>query len=176
MESVTIKVDLHRNKHAMHLIRLFIMALDIKERTLIKMVFDALYDCYEERILDELENTLTESEVDEMLETGVVHDMILKKLAKALSVTIYRNGKIEDIHAGEYDGPCDFKGIPDSCMKEINIDVCNKMYTMLKLLLSTDTDDYKLAYINLMFGEMCASDWYDPVIDESLTSEMLLNQ
>jgi hypothetical protein len=40
--------------------------------------------------------------------------MILKRLAKALSVAIYRNGKIEYIHAENYDGAEKYKGIPDT--------------------------------------------------------------
>jgi len=42
---------------------------------------------------------------------------VLKRLAKALSVAVYRNGKIEDVHAGECEGEDYFRGIPDSCMK-----------------------------------------------------------
>jgi hypothetical protein len=136
------------------------------------MVIDAIY---EQRIITELEKSNSDNEMEKMLLSGIVHDMILKRLAKALSVAIYRNGKIEDIHVGDYDGAEKYKGIPDACMKEINIDVCNKMYTMLKLLLSDDEDAFKMAYLDIMFGEKCASDWSDPVIDESLCGTEILD-
>jgi hypothetical protein len=139
------------------------------------MVLDAIYDEYEHRIIMELEKSNSDDEIEKILYSGVVHDMILKRLAKALSVAIYRNGKIEDIHAGNYDGAEKYKGIPDNCMKEINIDVCNKMYTMLKLLLADDEDSFKMASIDIAFGSMCATDWNDPVIDESLYSLKLLD-
>jgi hypothetical protein len=139
------------------------------------MVLDAIYDEYEHRIIMELEKSNSDDEIEKMLYSGVVHDMILKRLAKALSVAIYRNGKIEDIHAGNYDGAEKYKGIPDNCMKEINIDVCNKMYTMLKLLLADDEDSFKMASMDIAFGSMCATDWNDPVIDESLYSFKLLD-
>ena len=98
----------------------------------------------------------------------------MKRLAKALSVAVYRNGKIEDVHAGECEGEDYFRGIPDSCMKAINIDVCNKIYTMLKLLLSTDEDDFKIANAVLRFSEMCASDWNEPELDDSIYNKELL--
>jgi hypothetical protein len=138
------------------------------------MVFDAIYDEYEHRIITELKKTNSDNEIEEMLDSGGVHDMILKRLAKALSVAIYRNGKIEDIHAGDYDGAEKYKGIPDACMKEINIDVCNKMYTMMKLLLADDNEAFIMASVDIAFGEMCAADWNDPVIDESLCSSKIL--
>lgn len=96
-------------------------------------------------------------------------------MAKALSVAVYRNGKIEDVHAGECEGEDYFRGIPDSCMKAINIDVCNKIYTMLKLLLSTDEDDFKIANAVLRFSEMCASDWNEPELDDSIYNKELLD-
>jgi hypothetical protein len=139
------------------------------------MVFDAIYDEYEGRIITELEKSKSDNEIEEMLDSGVVHDMILKRLAKALSVAIYRNGKIEDIHAGNYEGAEKYKGIPDACMKEINIDVCNKMYTMLKLLLTDDEVAFNMAYAHILYGEMCATDWNDPIIDEDLCKIASLN-
>ena len=132
------------------------------------MVFEKVYEIYENIIIKTLEQTKTDEEIDEMLDSGSIHDMVLKRLAKALTVAVYRNGKIEDIHAGEYEGPCDFKGIPDSCMKEINIDVCNKMYTMLKMFLSSDAQDLQKTIVCLLFSESCAADWNEPEIDEEL--------
>lgn len=132
------------------------------------MVLDDIYYEYEQRVAFELEKTLSDEEIDLLLDDGTVHDMILKRLAKALTAVIYRNGKIEDIHAGECEGEPNFKGIPDTCMKEINIDVCNKMYSMLTLLFSEDEDDFKKALISINFGELCTKDWYDPTIDSDI--------
>lgn len=132
------------------------------------MVFDRIYSEYKKRIIEELKNNKSEDEIAEMLEKREIHDIILKRLAKALSIAIYRNGKIEDIHAGDYDGPCDFKGIPDSCMKELNMDICNKMYTMLYLLTSSDKEDLQMARRDIFFSELYAIEWDDPKMDESL--------
>lgn len=132
------------------------------------MVFEKVYEIYENIIIKTLEQTKTDEEIDEMLDSGDIHDMVLKRLAKALTVAVYRNGKIEDIHAGEYEGPCDFKGIPDSCMKEINIDVCNKMYTMLKMFLSSDAQDLQKTIVCLLFSESCTADWNEPEIDKKI--------
>ncbi len=132
------------------------------------MVFDRIYSEYKKRIMEELKNNKSEDEIAEMLEKREIHDIILKRLAKALSIAIYRNGKIEDIHAGDYDGPCDFKGIPDSCMKELNMDICNKMYTMLYLLTSSDKEDLQMARRDIFFSELYAIEWDDPKMDESL--------
>lgn len=82
------------------------------------MVFDAIYDTFA-KIVD---SKMKDKNVDD----EIFGDMVLKEMAKALTVAIYRNGTIEDVHAGEGFGAKDFKGIPDSCMKEINKDVCNK--------------------------------------------------
>lgn len=136
------------------------------------MVLDDIYYEYEERVVFYLKKTLSDEEIDSLLDDGTVHDMILKRLAKALTAVIYRNGKIEDIHAGECEGEPEFNGIPDSCMKEINIDVCNKMYSMLTLLFSEDEDDFKKALLSINFGELCTSDWYDPTIDGDICFDL----
>mgnify|MGYP000775167912 FL=1 len=138
------------------------------------MVFDEIYCIYEQQILASFEEKMTEDEIEELICSGMIHDKILKRLAKALSVVIYRNGKIEDVHSGKCEGADDFYGIPDSCMKEINIDVCNKMYTMLKLLLSSDEGDFKMAFANILNGELCASGWNEPENDDSLCGDELL--
>lgn len=132
------------------------------------MVFDEIYGLYENCVVSKLEETKTPEEIDTLEKSGFIQDTVLKNLALALTVAIYRNGKIEDIHAGEYDGPYDFDGIPDSCMKEINIDVCNKMYTMLKLMFSEDADDYELTKQILCFSALCALGWNEPEIDYTL--------
>ena len=60
-------------------------------------------------------------------------------------------------------------------MKAINIDVCNKIYTMLKLLLSTDEYDFKIANAVLRFSEMWASGWNEPELDDSIYNKELFD-
>ena len=101
------------------------------------MVFETIYSLYEKEVVNEIKKLKTDEEIKFIERKGIIRDIVLKRLAKALSVAVYRNGKIEDVHAGECEGEDYFRGIPDSCMKAINIDVCNKIYTILKLLLAT---------------------------------------
>lgn len=121
------------------------------------MVFDAIYDTFA-KIVD---SKMKDKNVDD----EIFGDMVLKEMAKALTVAIYRNGTIEDVHAGEGFGAKDFKGIPDSCMKEINKDVCNKCYTMLKLLLSDEEMDCKRALSVLVLSYLSTTKWDEPVLD-----------
>lgn len=124
------------------------------------MVFDAIYDTFA-KIVD---SKMKDKNVDD----EIFGDMVLKEMAKALTVAIYRNGTIEDVHAGEGFGAKDFKGIPDSCMKEINKDVCNKCYTMLKLLLSDEEMDCKRALSVLVLSYLSTTEWDEPVLDNSV--------
>ena len=124
------------------------------------MVFDAIYDTFA-KIVD---SKMKDKNVDD----EIFGDMVLKEMAKALTVAIYRNGTIEDVHAGEGFGAKDFKGIPDSCMKEINKDVCNKSYTMLKLLLSDEEMDCKRALSVLVLSYLSTTKWDEPVLDNEV--------
>ena len=124
------------------------------------MVFDAIYDTVA-KIVD---SKMKDKNVDD----EIFGDMVLKEMAKALTVAIYRNGTIEDVHAGEGFGAKDFKGIPDSCMKEINKDVCNKCYTMLKLLLSDEEMDCKRALSVLVLSYLSTTKWDEPVLDNEV--------
>lgn len=124
------------------------------------MVFDAIYDTFA-KIVD---SKMKDKNVDD----EIFLDMVLKEMAKALTVAIYRNGTIEDVHAGEGFGAKDFKGIPDSCMKEINKDVCNKCYTMLRLLLSDEEMDCKRALSVLVLSYLSATEWDEPVLDNEV--------
>ena len=127
------------------------------------MVFDYIYDAFEKTVKDELK--------EKNISNEDINDMVLKKMAKALSVAVYRNGMIENVHAGEGFGAKDFNGIPNSCMKEINIDVCNKCYTMLKILLSDDRMNLKRAAKVLGFAYSSAADWNEPVLDINIYLE-----
>lgn len=124
------------------------------------MVFDAIYDTFA-KIVD---SKMKDKNVDD----EIFGDMVLKEMAKALTVAIYRNGTIEDVHAGEGFGAKDLKGIPDSCMKEINKDVCNKCYTMLKLLLSDEEMDCKRALSVLVLSYLSTTKWDEPVLDNEV--------
>lgn len=124
------------------------------------MVFDAIYDTFA-KIVD---SKMKDKNVDD----EIFGDMVLKEMAKALTVAIYRNGTIEDVHAGEGFGAKDFKGIPDSCMKEINKDVCNKCYTMLKLLLNDEEMDCKRALSVLVLSYLSTTKWDEPVLDNEV--------
>lgn len=124
------------------------------------MVFDAIYDTFA-KIVD---SKMKDKNVDD----EIFGDMVLKEMAKALTVAIYRNGTIEDVHAGEGFGAKDFKGIPDSCMKEINKDACNKCYTMLKLLLSDEEMDCKRALSVLVLSYLSTTKWDEPVLDNEV--------
>ena len=124
------------------------------------MVFDAIYDTFA-KIVD---SKMKDKNVDD----EIFGDMVLKEMAKALTEEIYRNGTIEDVHAGEGFGAKDFKGIPDSCMKEINKDVCNKCYTMLKLLLSDEEMDCKRALSVLVLSYLSTTKWDEPVLDNEV--------
>lgn len=124
------------------------------------MVFDVIYDTFAKIV----ESKLKDKNVDD----EIFFDIVLKEMAKALTVAVYRNGTIEDVHAGEGFGAKDFRGIPDSCMKEINKDVCNKCYTMLKLLLSDEKMDCKRALSVLTFSYLSATEWDEPVLDNEV--------
>ena len=124
------------------------------------MVFDAIYDTFAKIVDSKMKAKTVDDEI--------FGDMVLKEMAKALTVAIYRNGTIEDVHAGEGFGAKDFKGIPDSCMKEINKDVCNKCYTMLKLLLSDEEMDCKRALSVLVLSYLSTTKWDEPVLDNEV--------
>lgn len=53
-------------------------------------------------------------------------------------------------------------------MHERNKDVCNKCYTMLKLLLSDEKMDCKRALSVLLFSYLSATEWDEPVLDNSV--------
>lgn len=53
-------------------------------------------------------------------------------------------------------------------MKEINKDVCNKCYTMLKLLLSDEKMDCKRALSVLVLSYLSTTEWDEPVLDNEV--------
>ena len=58
------------------------------------MVFDYIYDMFAKNCQRRTQRQKNVSNED-------IHDMVLKEMAKALSVAVYRNGMIENVHAGE---------------------------------------------------------------------------
>lgn len=82
------------------------------------MVFETIYSLYEKEVVNEIKKSKTDEEIKFIERKGIIRDIVLKRLAKALSVAVYRNGKIEDVHAGECEGEDYFRGIPDSCMSQ----------------------------------------------------------
>ena len=93
------------------------------------MVFETIYSLYEKEVVNEIKKLKTDEEIKFIERKGIIRDIVLKRLAKALSVAVYRNGKIEDVHAGECEGEDYFRGIPDSCMKAIK-----NFYTIISLI------------------------------------------
>ena len=98
----------------------------------------------------------------------LINEAMLMEVAKIMTVVIYRNSVIEDVHAGEGFGAKNFKGIPDCCMKEINKSVCNRMYTMLKMLCSSDDIDLQRLEVLLSMGVCMSSNWDMPEIDDDI--------
>ena len=132
------------------------------------MVLIDVYDEFASAVETELRKTKTDREIERMLKKGLFQDKVLQVLAKALTVSIYRNGAIEDVHSGmngEYEN---FNGIPNELMKIVNKDVCNKMYTMLTLLFADDNKSFSLAMKNLIWGGLMATSWDTPEIDETM--------
>ncbi len=60
----------------------------------------------------------------------------LQALSKALTHLIFRNGAVENLHA---DGAC----LDDETMKQLNIDVNNRFYTMLDIWFNGTEEDVK---------------------------------
>ena len=54
------------------------------------MVFDVIYDTFAEIVGSKLKG--------ENMDDETFLNMVLKEMAKALTVAIYRNGTIEDVH------------------------------------------------------------------------------
>ena len=58
-------------------------------------------------------------------------------------------------------------------MKEINKDVCNKCYTMLKLLLSDEKMDCKRALSVLVLSYLSTTEWDEPVLDNEVYTSLI---
>ena|SRR5579871_5664655 len=88
------------------------------------------------------------------------------KEAKAIVALAFRNGPIEDIHAGRpcptCSGQTGYSRITDAEMKAIMRNAVNKLYALL-LLKSSDPDKYES---KIRFGERYTANWDEPTMPE----------
>jgi hypothetical protein len=86
----------------------------------------------------------------------------LAREAKAIVALAFRNGPIEDIHAGKTCPACDgqsgFSRITDAEMKLIMKSAVNRVYTLLRLK-AADADGYEK---EIAFGDRYTARWDDP--------------
>jgi hypothetical protein len=86
----------------------------------------------------------------------------LVREAKAIVVLAFRNGPIEDLHAGKPCPACESKAghsrISDAEMKVIMKNAVNQVYKLL-LLKTDDPDGYER---QIAYGERCTANWDQP--------------
>lgn len=90
-------------------------------------------------------------------------DPVLAREAKVLTVLAFRNGPIEDLHAGKTCPVCagnaDFSHISDAEMKKLMQSAVTQMYRLLWQR-ENDAEGYFKA---LALGERYTRNWDDPV-------------
>ena len=64
-------------------------------------------------------------------------EQILQALSKALTHLVFRNGVVENLHA---DSAC----LDDATMKKLNIDVNNRIYTVLDIWFNGTVEEVKV--------------------------------
>ena len=78
----------------------------------------------------------------------------LQALSKALTHLVFRNGTVENLHA---EGVC----LDDETMKQLNIDINNRIYTMLDIWFNGIEDEVeRLEYILNFLGKYYGQSWY----------------
>ena len=86
--------------------------------------------------------------------------------AKAIVALAFRNGPIENIHAGRpcptCSGQAGYSRITDAEMKGIMRNAVNRLYALL-LLKSSDPDKYES---EIRFGERYTANWDEPTMAE----------
>ena len=86
----------------------------------------------------------------------------LAREAKAIVALAFRNGPIEDVHAGKSCPVCTGKSgvsrISNDEMKLIMKNAVNKVYALLRIK-SGDPDGYAR---QIAYGERCAAQWDEP--------------
>jgi len=86
----------------------------------------------------------------------------LVREAKAIVALAFRNGPIEDLHAGKpcpaCEGKAGYSRISDAEMKVIMKNAVNHVYKLLRLK-AHDPDNYER---QIAYGERCTLSWDDP--------------
>lgn len=86
--------------------------------------------------------------------------------AKAIVALAFRNGPIENIHAGRpcptCSGRAGYSRITDAEMKGIMRNAVNRLYALL-LLKSSDPEEYES---KIRFGERYTANWDEPTMPE----------
>ena len=80
-------------------------------------------------------------------------EQTLQTLARALTLLIFRNGAVEDLHAK---GAC----LTDETMRMLNRDINNRLYTLLDIWLNgTEEDAVKLEKTLNFMARFYGRDW-----------------
>ena len=86
----------------------------------------------------------------------------LVREAKAIVVLAFRNGPIEDLHAGKpcpvCEGKASYSRISDAEMKTIMKNAVNQVYKLLRLR-ADDPEGYER---QIAYGERCTLNWDEP--------------
>jgi hypothetical protein len=86
----------------------------------------------------------------------------LVREAKAIVVLAFRNGPIEDLHAGKpcpaCEGKAGYSRISDPEMKVIMKNAVNRVYSLLRLQ-ADDPEGYER---QIAYGERCTLNWDEP--------------
>lgn len=107
-------------------------------------------------LIDTVNNKFLTVRTDSLTEQE--KDYLYKKAAIGMAHLVYRNGKIEEFHAGS----CKDADIPDSVMKIINKDVCNKCYELIAAC--GDSDEY-ISYMivkSYFNSKLYGNNWDEP--------------
>ena len=86
----------------------------------------------------------------------------LVREAKAIVALAFRNGPIEDLHAGKpcpaCEGKAGYSRISDAEMKVIMKNAVNQVYKLLRMKVD-DPDRYER---QMVYGQRCTLSWDDP--------------
>lgn len=78
----------------------------------------------------------------------------LQALSKALTHLVFRNGAVENLHA---EGAC----LDDETMKQLNIDINNRIYTVIDIWFNgTENEVERLEYILNFLAKYYGQSWY----------------
>lgn len=97
--------------------------------------------------------TTTKPDIVEMLKNA--DDATIKLLSVCLTRLVFRDGVAEDLHAKN--APMD-----QETMKALNIDVTNRIYSVLKAVVDNDPITIMGLISHIIFGEESRRDWNEP--------------